>query len=51
MKLDGGTVVKKLNMDARSFQQVKIFAGSKWSAAAQGKMKNLIVQTDKDCGK
>jgi len=45
MKVDGATRAYKVNSDARSFNNVKMYAGSPWNQAAIGKIRKLIVKT------
>ena len=45
IKVNGVIVANKKNTDARSFKNVKIFAGDEWYSAGNARIRNLKVET------
>ena len=45
IKVNDAIVANKKNTDARSFKNVKLFAGNPWYIAGNARIRNLIVKT------
>ena len=44
----GRTLFARINEDARSFQNIKMYFGSSWDPAVDGEIRNLVVTTKDD---